>query len=61
MFYANVLLHGINFDPKSSFIGNMTLIIGIPSHTKKQGLFFAFIAYTKSKRGKNKKLGNKTM
>ncbi len=50
MFYANVLLHGIGFDPKSSLTWNMALTIGIPSSTKKQGLFFTFIAYIKSKR-----------
>lgn len=55
MFYANALLHGISFDPRSSFTWNMTLTIGIPSHIKKQGLFIEiieFIAYTKSNREK---------
>jgi hypothetical protein len=53
MFYAKVLLHGTSFDPRSSLIRNMTLTIGIPSHTKKKGLFFSFIAYIKLKREKN--------
>jgi hypothetical protein len=60
MFYANVLLHGTSFDPISSLTRNMALTLGIPSHIKKQGLFFAFIAYTKSKTEKNKKPSNRT-
>jgi hypothetical protein len=61
MFYANVLLHGTSFDPRSSLIGNMTLTISIQSHSKKKGFVFAFIAYIKLKKEKNKKPGNKTM
>jgi len=44
------LLHDIGFDPRSSPIGNMALNVGIPLGIEKQGLFFRFIAYTKSKR-----------
>jgi hypothetical protein len=51
MFYiTNVLHHGTNFDPKTYLIGNIALITGIPSGIKRQGLFFRFIAYTKSKK-----------
>jgi hypothetical protein len=33
----------------------IALTIGIPSSTEEQGLFFKFIAYPKSKRGKKLK------
>jgi hypothetical protein len=35
MFCANVLLHNTSFDPKSSYVGNMALTIGIPSGIEK--------------------------
>jgi hypothetical protein len=37
-------------------ISNWALTTSIPSGTKKQGLFFRFIAYSKSKRAKKKNL-----
>jgi hypothetical protein len=49
MFCANVLFQGIGFDLNFSLARNMALTIGITSGTKKQGLFFTFIAYTKFK------------
>jgi hypothetical protein len=60
MFYANVLLHGIGFDPRFSFPRNMALTIDILSGIEKQGLYFTLIVYTKSKREKNLKPYNKT-
>jgi hypothetical protein len=50
MFYTNILFHDTSFDPTSYPTRNMALSINIPSGTKKQGLCFTFIAYTKSKR-----------
>jgi hypothetical protein len=47
MFYTNILLHDKKLDPNSSITRNMALTIGIPLSTKKQGLFFTFIAYIK--------------
>jgi hypothetical protein len=42
----------MGFDPKSSLIGDMASTIDIPSGIGKQGLFFRFITYTKSKKEK---------
>jgi hypothetical protein len=50
MFCTNSLLHNTSFDLKLSLAGNMALTIVIPSGTEKYGLFFTFIAYSKSKR-----------
>jgi hypothetical protein len=55
MFCANILLHGTCFDPKSSLAKNMALTTSVSSNTNKQGFFFTFITYTKSKKGKKLK------
>ncbi len=47
---TNILLRNVGFDPRSSPIRNMALNIDMPLGIEKQGLFFRFIAYTKSKR-----------
>jgi hypothetical protein len=52
MFYANVLFHGTSFDPRSLFIRNMTLIISIPSHNKKNKFYFFHLLHTQSQKGK---------
>jgi hypothetical protein len=49
MLYTKVLFHNTTFDSKFSLARNMALTIGIPLGTGKQGLFFTFITYTKSK------------
>jgi hypothetical protein len=59
MLCANILFHDINFDPKSFFVGNMALTIGIPSSIAKQGLFFHFCIH-KVKKGKKFKTYDKT-
>jgi hypothetical protein len=46
----------MDFDPKSSLVGNMAATIGILSGIEKQGLFFRFITYTISKKEKFKNL-----
>ncbi len=50
MFCANVLHQDRDFDSRTSLAGNVALTIGIASSTQKRGLFFRFIADTKSKR-----------
>jgi hypothetical protein len=62
MFFITNVLHkcftsehkqNTRFDPKTLLEGNITLSTDIPSHNEKQGLFFQFIVYTKSKKEKN--------
>jgi len=53
MFCANVLQQDGGFDSGTSLAGNVALTIGIASSTQKRGLFFKFIADTKSKGKKN--------
>jgi hypothetical protein len=53
MFCANVLQQDGGFDSRTSLAGNVALTIGIASSTQKRGLFFKFIADTKSKGKKN--------
>jgi hypothetical protein len=59
-FRANVLHQDRGFDSRTSLAGNVALTIGIASGTQKRGLFFRFIADTKSKREKNLKPCSKT-
>jgi hypothetical protein len=56
MFCVNILVHIIGFDPKSSPTGNMAQTTSIPLNIENYGLFFTFIAYTKSKREFKKKI-----
>jgi len=53
MFCANILFHNISFDPRSFFVGNMALTIGLPLSTVKQCLFFTFL-HTQSQKGEKK-------
>ncbi len=48
MFCTNILYHSTSFDSKTFLEGNIALTVGISSNTEKQGLFFRFIACTKS-------------
>jgi hypothetical protein len=48
------------FDFRTSLAGNVAVSIGIASNTQKRGLFFRFIADTKSKREKILKPCSKT-
>jgi hypothetical protein len=56
MFFVNIFLHIIGFDLRSSLVRNMALTTSIPSNSKNHGLFFTFIAYTKSKKEKKIKI-----
>jgi hypothetical protein len=49
MFCANIFHHNTSFDPKISPTINMALTIDLPLGIENHGLFFRFIAYTKSK------------
>jgi len=60
MLCTNVLFHGTSFDFNSSPTRKMALTNGIPLGIKIQNLYFAFIAYTKSKREFKKKSYNIT-